>query len=127
LKIRPLLKPFAVIAAAGFCVAGIGLVAPDSHAGPETLAGAYADLPAPRVQQLYYQNCARCHGADGRGDTPVGRPLNAPDFTSSEWRSHTTARTLARVITNGRKGMPAFRKKLSRSDITSLASYVRRF
>lgn len=76
-------------------------------------------------------NCARCHGADGRGDTPLGHTYNSPDFTDQEWwKKHsdiTSTRSLIAIVTNGKGGMPAFGKKLKGSEIKSLVTYVRKF
>jgi mono/diheme cytochrome c family protein len=84
-----------------------------------------------KVNDLYRSNCARCHGADGRGDTPLGKTFNAPDFTDQKWwQEHaaiTNTRSLVSIVTNGKGGMPAFGKKLNRSEINKLVAYVRRF
>ena len=86
---------------------------------------------AHRVNDLYRSNCARCHGAEGRGDTPLGKTFNAPDFTDQKWwQEHATianTRSLVSIVTNGKGGMPAFGKKLNRSEINKLVAYVRRF
>ena len=37
------------------------------------------------VADLFSNNCARCHGADGAGETPLGQTYNTPDFTDPEW------------------------------------------
>ena len=37
------------------------------------------------VIDLFRNNCARCHGADGRGDTLLGHTYNTPDFDDAEW------------------------------------------
>lgn len=84
-----------------------------------------------RVDDLFRSNCARCHGADGRSDTPLGRTYNAPDFTDAEWwRKHsdiTSTGSLISIVRRGKGGMPAFGKKLSRGNIKLLVNYVRRF
>ena len=83
------------------------------------------------VVDLFRTNCARCHGADGRGDTPLGHTYNAPDFTDAEWwRLHsdiTSTGRLVSIVSHGKGGMPAFGKKLKPSEIKLLVSYVRRF
>ena len=80
---------------------------------------------------LFRTNCARCHGADGRGDTPLGHTYNAPDFTDAEWwRKHsdiTSTGRLVSIVSHGKSGMPAFGKKLKPSEIKLLVNYVRRF
>ena len=83
------------------------------------------------IGDLYKRNCARCQGAEGRGDTPLGEQYNAPDFTDADWwRQHpnsTSRGKLLSVVTSGKGDMPAFDKKLSRSQIELLVDYVRRF
>src|SRR5882757_10768057 len=39
-----------------------------------------------KVAELFKQNCAVCHGADGRGETSPGKLLKTPDFTDPVWR-----------------------------------------
>ena len=83
------------------------------------------------VGDLYKTNCARCHGADGRGDTPLGQQYEAPDFTDPDWwRQHpnSTRRVkMLSLVASGKGDMPAFDKKLTRSQIELLVDYVRRF
>jgi len=80
---------------------------------------------------LFRNNCARCHGADGAGDTPLGHTYNTPDFTDPEWwRKHsklTSAGSLSSIVSHGKGGMPAFGRKLSRTEIRHLVDYVRKF
>jgi mono/diheme cytochrome c family protein len=84
-----------------------------------------------QVAELFRNNCARCHGADGRGDTPLGNTYKAPDFTDSDWwKKHsdiTGTTSLISIVNHGKGGMPAFGKKISRTDIRRLVEYVRKF
>jgi len=84
-----------------------------------------------QVGDLFRNNCARCHGADGGGDTLLGHTYNAPDFTDPDWwRKHsdiTSTGSLVSIVTHGKGGMPAFGRKLTRSEIRHLVDYVRRF
>jgi cytochrome c6 len=79
------------------------------------------------TEALYKQKCSKCHGADGSGDTSLGRIFNAPDFTDGGWWAKHSSGEFVGVITRGKKNMPAFGKKLTRAQITSLAAYVQRF
>jgi mono/diheme cytochrome c family protein len=83
------------------------------------------------VDDLFRNNCARCHGGDGRGDTPLGHTYKTPDFTAQEWwrknSNITGSASLNFIVSRGKGGMPAFGKKLSRTEIRSLVTYVRRF
>jgi mono/diheme cytochrome c family protein len=99
---------------------------------PEAAHPAAQSKPkAPATEDLYRTNCARCHGADGRGDTPLGQTYNSPDFTDSAWwQKHsdiTGTKSLVSILMNGKGGMPAFGKKLKSAEIKALVNYVRRF
>ena len=72
-------------------------------------------------RSLYVQNCARCHGADGKSQTAQGQKLEADDLTTST----ASQSKIVRMITNGRGDMPGFKRKLTTAQISSIASYVR--
>lgn len=84
-----------------------------------------------RVAELFNRNCARCHGADGRSETPQGKLFLAPNFTDAEWWKKnsrlTSNRTLRTIIVRGKAAMPAFGKKLTRSEIDLLVEQIRSF
>ncbi len=52
------------------------------------LAGC-VDVAEPDGQRLFIDNCAACHGADGKGDGPMSRNLiqMAPDLTTLSARN----------------------------------------
>src|SRR5438552_9333645 len=56
-----------------------------------------------QVGDLFRNNCARCHGADGGGDTLLGNRYNAPSSSDPDWwRKHsgkTGTGRLASVVT----------------------------
>ncbi len=81
----------------------------------------------PSTEALFKQKCSKCHGADGSGDTSMGRIFNAPDFTDGGWWAKHNSGEFVNAISRGRKNMPAFGKKLTRAQITSLAAYVQHF
>ena len=88
------------------------------------------ESPQARGHTLYTQNCARCHGADGRSQTEMGQLYDATDLTDARWwrNEHISNQRLTNSITNGKKGgMPAFGKKLSHTDIAALVAFVRTF
>jgi cytochrome c oxidase cbb3-type subunit 3 len=82
-----------------------------------------------RAKVLYADNCARCHGSDGRGQTLMGRAFAAPNLTDAAWwkKTRPTDKRLHASIRDGRGQMPAFRPQLSKSDIAALAAFVRTF
>lgn len=84
-----------------------------------------------QVDELFNRNCARCHGADGRSNTQQGQLFKAPDFTDPEWwkknSTISSTRTLRSLVTRGKAAMPAFGKKLTRSEINLLVNRIRSF
>ncbi|HEX8424398.1 MAG TPA: cytochrome c [Pyrinomonadaceae bacterium] len=82
-----------------------------------------------RAQVLYMENCARCHGADGRGQTPMGRAFAVTNLADANWwkRERVSDRRLTAAIRDGRKEMPAFGKKLSKEEIAALVAFVKTF
>lgn len=74
---------------------------------------------------VFAQNCARCHGADGRGETALGRELEATNLTDAEWHKKVSDKRIMQSVTRGRAAMPAFGKKLPTNDIATLCAYVR--
>ncbi len=72
------------------------------------------------AQQLYQSKCASCHGKDGKG-TAVGQKMGAKDFATVK----ASESELATVITNGRGKMPAYKEKLTKEQIDSLAKFIK--
>ena len=75
-------------------------------------------------------NCAQCHGANGKGDTKMGKMLNAMDLTDPKKQSSFTDAKAATAIKdgikqNGKTTMKAFGGKLSDDEIKALVAYVR--
>lgn len=75
--------------------------------------------------QIYAAQCSRCHGGDGRGQTPKGKQTGAKDFTNPQWQAN-EARGL-RAIANGKGKMPAFKGTLSPEEIRAVWEHVRGF
>jgi cbb3-type cytochrome c oxidase subunit III len=95
------------------------------HAGisaQEKAAGGTAQTP--RSESLFAQNCARCHGASGHGETELGRETRATDLARPAWRKRVSDKRIIASITDGRGRMPAFGKRLSKDEIAALTSYV---
>ncbi len=108
----------------GFCLSCVLVF---STRQTEATAAANGDVEfgnATSPRSLYVQNCARCHGSNGKGQTKEGRRLEADDLTSSDAKGISDAKR-TRVITNGRGKMPGFGKKLTAAQIAQVASYVR--
>ena len=76
---------------------------------------------------LFVENCAKCHGEDGRAKTFRGGLTHAQDFTSAKWKSTAKTDDLVHTIQTGEEKMPAFQNKLSQAEIETLADYVQTF
>jgi mono/diheme cytochrome c family protein len=100
-----------------------------------TVARKNRDAGQPRAEsrkidaaQLFAKNCATCHGKDGRAKTFKSKlHVHARDLADAAWQSQATDERLADSIAQGRGHMPAFGRKLTREEITSLVAYVRGF
>jgi cytochrome c oxidase cbb3-type subunit 3 len=76
---------------------------------------------AARGTQLYADNCASCHGAEGKGM----REFGAPNLTDKEWLYGGTREDIKAQIVNGRNGvMPTWGQRLDPMTIDALAVYV---
>jgi mono/diheme cytochrome c family protein/DNA uptake protein ComE-like DNA-binding protein len=78
------------------------------------------------VTSVFLAKCAHCHGADGSGDTVLGRTLKLRDMRSAEAQKFSD-NEMNEIIASGtdRGRMPGFRKKLAPEMVEQLASYVR--
>ncbi|HEY3204076.1 MAG TPA: cytochrome c [Thermoanaerobaculia bacterium] len=70
--------------------------------------------------ELFKQYCAKCHGEDGKGQTPKGKQLKARDFTDAEWQADESDAELVKSVTEGKDDMPPWGKKLTKEQIESL-------
>jgi len=74
------------------------------------------------AKEIFMIECARCHGGNGRAETPEGLDLAATDLTSERVKKM-SRKKITEVIINGKGAMPGFRNKLSRKEIAALAGY----
>ncbi|WOK37456.1 cytochrome-c oxidase, cbb3-type subunit III [Sphingomonas sp. C3-2] len=80
-----------------------------------------ANAAAARGARLFADNCAVCHGTDGKGD----RKLGAPNLTDAIWLYGGDSASIAATIANSRNGvMPRWGEKLDPVTVKMLAAYV---
>jgi mono/diheme cytochrome c family protein len=72
----------------------------------------------------YKAKCAACHGADGKGDTSMGKMMKIRDLGSADVQSQSDA-DLTNIITNGKGKMPKYDGKLTADQISGLVKYIR--
>jgi cytochrome c oxidase cbb3-type subunit 3 len=71
--------------------------------------------------KIFADNCASCHGDNGKGNQELG----APNLTDKIWLYGSDEATLIETISNGRAGvMPAWVGRLDPSTIKALTVYV---
>src|SRR5882672_11749521 len=75
--------------------------------------------------QLYSQNCAKCHGRDGRAQGLKAKATGARNLTDAQWQDRASDERIFNSINNGKGKMPAYSKKLSEAEINSLVTFVR--
>ena len=73
---------------------------------------------------LFKTKCAMCHGADGKGETPMGKKLNIRDLGSPEVQKQTDAE-LTTIISKGKGRMPPFEGKLTAEQIGQVLAHIR--
>jgi mono/diheme cytochrome c family protein len=73
---------------------------------------------------LYKAKCTTCHGADGSGQTSVGKSMKLRDLRSAEVQKQTDIE-LTKLISGGKGKMPGFGKTLSTGDIAAVISFLR--
>jgi len=75
-------------------------------------------------KKVFADNCAVCHGAEGKGN----RELGAPNLTDKIWFYGSDKETIVQGIQNGRGSvMPAWGGRLSEPTIKALTVYVHTF
>jgi mono/diheme cytochrome c family protein len=81
-----------------------------------------------RGHQLFAQNCAMCHGNEGKGDGPAGAALNPRprNFVEGKWKKGGTRLGLMGVLETGLppSSMASY-KHLPINDRWALVAYIR--
>ena len=114
-KIEVTKKVFAIIAIASIAA----LVCTRSSSAGTSVAP--ADAAA-----TYKTKCASCHGADGAGQTAVGKKMNLKALGSAEVQGMSDDQLLA-IISKGKAKMPAYEKSLGAATCKALVAHIRTF
>ena len=73
---------------------------------------------------LYKAKCASCHGADGSGQTAIGKSMKLRNLGAPEVQKQSD-KELYRIIADGKGKMPAYKSKLSDVEINALVAHMR--
>ena len=83
----------------------------------------FADA-TPDGAAIYKSKCAMCHGADGKGQTSMGKAQKLRDLASADVQKQTD-QELGDIILNGKAKMPPYKGKLSNEEIKALVGFIR--
>ncbi len=94
--------------------------------------GAALAAYAADAQTNWDEQCAKCHGADGKGQTKMGKKLHIGDFTDAKWQAEFTDEQAFKAVKEGitdKSGKTTMKaiEGLSDADIKALIPIVRAF
>ena len=113
LKYEPIMKKLFMLSIAAMALATLSARAGDAKA-------------------LYDQSCAKCHGADGKGDTKMGQRLGVKDYTTAAVQDALKDDVAFKSIKEGLKDADGTTKMkpadgIADDDIKALVAYMRTF
>lgn len=96
------------------------------------LAVALVSAPAADVKENYDKSCAKCHGADGKGQTKMGAKLSIKDLTDAKVQDSFKDADAFKAIKEGLKDKEGKTQMkaaegLSDDEINALVKHVRSF
>ena len=94
-------------------------------------AGALAARAAD-AKENWEKQCLKCHGADGKGETAMGKKLKVKDYTDAKVQASMKDEEIVKMIKEGKKEgdktlMKAYAETFSEAEIKDLVAYVRKF
>lgn len=100
---------------------GQGSAAPSAAAAPAGISG----------ETVYNEKgCVTCHGAQGKGDGPVGAALKPKprNFADANWKNGTDLASVIKTINVGiaGSGMAPYKGVLTDDEIKAVSEYVRK-
>src|SRR5437762_6029953 len=93
---------------------------------------AMTSLRAAEVKQNWEKNCQKCHGADGKGNTKMGRQSGVKDYTDpkvqEELKDDNAVKIIKEgIVEKGKKRMEPYKDKLTDEEIKALINFIRAF
>jgi len=95
-----------------------------AFAALSVLAVSNSSVRAQDAAATYKTKCAACHGADGKGETAIGKTNRVRDLGSPEVQKQTDAE-LTTIIETGKGKMPGYAKSLKPEQVKELVAYIR--
>jgi mono/diheme cytochrome c family protein len=83
------------------------------------------------AKENWEKQCQKCHGADGKGETAMGKKLKVKDYTDAKVQGAMKDEEIVKMIKEGKKEgdktlMKAYADVLSEAEIKDLLAYVRK-
>jgi mono/diheme cytochrome c family protein len=95
------------------------------------LAASTAAVMAGDPAAIYEKQCQKCHGADGKAETPMGKKLTIKDFTDAKYQATFTDAEATKAIKEGIKDGDKTKMKAAEDatddDIKALVAKIRGF
>ncbi len=96
------------------------------------LAAAVTAAHAADAKANWEEHCAKCHGAAGKGDTKIGKKLNAKDYSDAAVQAKFTDEqlleaTMKGVTVDGKEKMKGYADKISEAEGKELVALIRSF
>ncbi|HLW51552.1 MAG TPA: cytochrome c [Candidatus Angelobacter sp.] len=88
------------------------------------VAGISTRVMAEDAADVYKAKCQSCHGADGKGATPIGPKLGVRDFHAPEVAKESD-QEMFDITKNGKAKMPKYDGKLTDDQIKDLVKFIR--
>jgi mono/diheme cytochrome c family protein len=100
--------------------------------GLTAFAAAALSASAGDAKATYEKDCAKCHGADGKGDTKMGKKLGAKDYSDAKVQAEMKDDAAFKAIKEGLKdkdGKSLMKpvENMSDDDVKALVAYMRTF
>lgn len=89
-----------------------------------TFSAALAGASETSGATTFKSKCVLCHGADGTGNTSLGKQLQAADLHSKDIQKKSDTE-LHKIVHDGNGNMPPFGEQLSDDEIDQVIKYVR--
>jgi cytochrome c553 len=92
--------------------------------------GSFLTAKAEDAKTIWAAQCTKCHGADGKGQTAMGKKLKLRDFTDAKVQADLKDDAMAKAIKEGLKtkeGNTLMKpvENASAADITALVQMIR--
>ena len=83
------------------------------------------------AKESYEKSCAKCHGADGKGQTMMGKKLGAKDYTDPKvqeaLKDEAGIKAIKEGLKDGDKALMKPTEGISDADAKALVDYMRTF